>query len=153
MSNAAITVEGFVANSPEIRNVTGHRVVDISVPHTPQRKVDGGGWEDSGPTTWYQATFWDEHGDVVLQTVDKSSLVTISGMPQVEAYIRSDGSAGARVIIKNPTMALVVRRPKAGAPAAQPPAGPTGQSDWEQPAAGGDDVWVTPGNYNDETPF
>jgi single-strand DNA-binding protein len=138
MSKAAITVEAFVANELNIREAGGHRVLDVSLPHTPSKKDDQGQWVDAGPTTWYQATFWDEHADVVLRTIEKGSLVTVSGFPEIEVYSRTDGTPGGKVLIKYPTLAVVVRRPKQGASVETPPAG--------------DDVWSQPGS-TDDTPF
>jgi single-stranded DNA-binding protein len=145
MSKAAITVEAFVANELEVRDAGGHRVVDVSLPHTPSRKnAQTGEWEDAGPTTWFSATFWDEHADEVLRSVQKGSYVIVSGFPEVEAYKKRDGEPGAKITIKFPTLAAVIRRPArnvsattSGAPA----------------AAGADDVWNTPAAYDDQTPF
>lgn len=128
MSKAAITVEAFVANELQIRDAGGHRVLDVSLPHTPSKKDDNGQWVDAGPTTWYQATFWDEHADVVLRTIEKSSLVTVSGFPEIEVYSRTDGTPGGKVLIKYPTLAVIVRRPKRDV------ATPTSADEWAAPA-------------------
>jgi single-strand DNA-binding protein len=151
MSKAAITVEAFVANELSIRTAGQHRVLDVSLPHTPSKKNDRGEWEDAGPTTWYQATFWDGHADIVLGTIQKGSLVTVSGFPEIEVYRKNDGEPGGKVRINFPTLAVVVRKPKAGQ-STQPTEEPWATSGPGQ-TAGGDDVWNTPGNYNDETPF
>lgn len=143
MSKAAITIEAFIANELSIREAGGHRVLDVSLPHTPSRKnQQTGAWEDDGPTTWFQATFWDEHADDVLRTVQKSSLVTVTGYPEIEVYRKNDGEPGGKVLIKFPTIAAVIRKPKAGSASSSVP-----------PNAGQDDIWNTPGTFNDETPF
>ncbi|WP_193510455.1 single-stranded DNA-binding protein [Cryobacterium sp. BB736] len=144
MSKATITLEGFVANDIEIRNAGTHRVVELSVPHTPSKKNDAGQWEDTGPTTWFSATFWDEHADAVMDTVQKGSLVHVSGSVELEVYAKRDGTPGGKVKVMFPTVAVVVRRPKRGT--TQP------AESWapSEPAA---DVWSTPGSFNDETPF
>lgn len=138
MSKAVVSIEGFVANELQVRNAGDHRVVEVSVPHTPQKKTEAG-WEDSGPTTWFQGSFWDEHVDAVMDAAGKGSLVTLSGFPELEVYKRTNGEPGAKVVVKNPTIAVVVRRPKRGEARSAP----------VEP----DDVWNTPGNYNDSTPF
>jgi single-stranded DNA-binding protein len=144
MSKAAITIEGFVANELELKTTpSNHRVVAISVPHTPQKKTDSG-WEDSGPTTWFEAAFWDEHADVVLRSVEKGALVTLSGIPQVQAYAKRDGTPGAKVMIQFAQLAVVVRRPKRGeTPTGSPVSSSTESQVWTSSAA----------DYDDQTPF
>lgn len=143
MSKAAITIEGFIANELKVREVTNHRIVDVSIPVTPQKKVDGK-WEDSGDTVWYKASFWDELGDAVLQSVDKGTLVTVSGIPRLDLYLKQGDAAGS-IAIDFPTIAAVVRKGRTSAPSRQ-------EEQWapSEPVA---DVLSTPGNYTDETPF
>lgn len=153
MSKAAITVEAFVANELSVREVTGHRVVDVSLPHTPSKKNDTGQWEDAGPTTWYEATFWDEHADAVLRTIEKGTLVTVSGFPELQTYAKRDGQPGGKVLIKSPTLAVVVRRPKRDVENQPSSSVPESWATATPGTPAGDDVWNTPGSYNDETPF
>lgn len=145
MSEAAVTVTGFIANELEVRNAGNYRVVDVSVPHTPRKfDKDRNEWVDAGETTWFSATFWEEHADVVLRTVEKGDLVTVSGQPDIEVYVKRDGNPGGKVKISNPQIAKVVRRPKRGEqPARAEPAR-------SEPAV---DSWSTPGAMSDETPF
>lgn len=138
MTKADITVEGFISNELGIREAGSHRILDVTVPHNPQKLVDGK-WVDDGDTVWFQASFWNDHGDAVLRAVEKGSLVALSGSVKLEVFKRTNGDAGGRVIVSNPTIAVVVRRPKKGQ--AVPVVETT------------TDVWNTPGNYNDETPF
>lgn len=139
MSNATITVTGSVANDLEVRQAGEHRVVEVSVPHTPRRfDKTRNEWVDSGDTTWFQGTFWNEHGDAVLQSLEKGSLVTLAGEAQLEVYSKRDGTPGGKVKITNPEISVVVRRPKKGEVAAQ---------SWEPTAA----PEVAP--YDDGTPF
>lgn len=148
MSKATITVEAFVANELTIRTAGSHRVLDVSLPHTPSRKNEHGEWEDAGPTTWYQATFWDQHADELLSKIEKGSYVTVTGFPELEVYTRNSGEPGGKVKINFPTLAVVVRKPKSTNP--NPPV----EEPWV--AAGYTEtaeVWNTPGSYNDESPF
>jgi single-stranded DNA-binding protein len=153
MSKAAITVEAFVANELSIRTAGDHRVLDVSLPHTPSKRNEAGEWVDAGPTTWYQATFWDQHADVMLGTIEKGSYVTVTGYPEIEVYTKNDGQPGGKVKINFPTLAVIVRRPKNTTP--NPPI----EEPWaaagytEKPVSESGDVWNTPGSYNDETPF
>ena len=146
MSKATITIEGFIANELEVRNAGEHRVVDVSVPHTPSKRNESGEWEDSGPTTWFSATFWNEHADELLSSVEKGSLVILSGMPELETYAKRDGTPGGKVKVMHPVIARVVRRPKRGG-------GASAGDSWaasapaDSEASGG--VW----GGGDETPF
>lgn len=157
MSNAVIQIEGFIANELGVRDAGQHRVVDVSVPHTPQKKNEQGQWEDSGPTTWYRASFWDEHGDAVLGQAQKGSPVNITGGLVAKTYAKNDGSTGVNLEVVNPTIAVVVRRPKRGQQASYGAQGAATEEPWapSTPAAstGAGDARNTPGSYNDETPF
>lgn len=119
MSKLAIAIEGYIANDLTIREVTGHRVVDISVPHTPRKQVDGN-WVDAGDTEWFRATFWDEHADAVMLSVDKGSLVTLSGGLKATTYERKDGKVGITLEVTFPVLAVVIKRLKRGQVAAEP---------------------------------
>lgn len=141
MSKAAVSVEGFISNELKVREAGSHRVVDVSVPHTPQKK-EGDQWVDAGETTWFSATFWDEHADAVMDTANKGTLVVLTGFPELEVYKRTDGEPGGKVKIQFPTLSVVVRKPKRG------------QSIPAQPVQSSGDVWNTPGTFDDsEVPF
>ena len=148
MSKLAISIEGFIANELKIREVTGHRVVDVSVPHTPSKRNQAGEWEDTGATEWFRATFWDEHADAVLDSVQKGSLVTLSGGLKSSTYEKKDGGVAVQLEVVFPVLAVVVRRPARGSSSASK-ADQWAASD----AAIAADTWNTPGSYNDETPF
>lgn len=151
MSKATISIEGFVGRDPETRDVTGHRITQITVPVTPQKKnPQTNQWEDSGDTIWYQAQFWDEHGEEVARAVRKGDLVTITGGLEVKPW-EANGKSGVNVNITFPTVGLVVRKPKRGEQRQAAAEEPWAAS---PPAASGGDAWNVPaGGYNDETPF
>ena len=148
MSKLAISIEGFIANELKIREVTGHRVVDVSVPHTPSKKNAAGEWEDTGATEWFRATFWDEHADAVLDSVQKGSLVTLSGGLKSGTYEKTSGGTAVQLEVVFPVLAAVVRRPARGSSSR----GAAEQWAATPPADAGD-TWNTAGSYNDETPF
>lgn len=155
MSRATITIETIVANDLEIRTAGDHRVLDVSLPHQATKRNDEGGYDKVGPTTWFQATFWDEHADAMLRTIEKNTLVHVTGYPEVETYPKRDGTPGAKVLIKFPILSVVVRRPKR-ADTSPPPA----DEPWAVTTPGADDIWnpPTPDGYvpvdaNDQSPF
>jgi single-strand DNA-binding protein len=156
MAKATLVIEGFISNDLEYRDAGAHRVVAVTVPVTPQKQVDGK-WEDSGETVWYESSFWNEHADVVTQLVEKGTLVTITGTPELDVFTKRDGTPGAKIKLGNPTIAKVARRPKRGQENRGGTVGATTGEPWAMtppasPEATGD-VWNTPGGYSDETPF
>jgi single-strand DNA-binding protein len=150
MSKATISIEGFVANEVGIRDAKGHRVLDVSIPVTPQKPKPEGGWEDTGPTVWYRASFWDEHADALLGLVEKSSLVHLQGGVKVEPWERN-GRSGINLIVTNPVLVPVRRSRAAAVPAAY--AAPSAEA-WHTATPG---VPVEPAPldaaFYDDTPF
>lgn len=151
MSSSAITVEGFVSHDLTVRNAGTHRVVDVTVPVTPSRKVDGQWVEDRDKTVWYEATFWDEHADAVLDSVQKGSLVILSGVPELEVFKRANGDPGAKIKIGTfPALSVVVRKPSRAQQANQSQSEPWAAT---APAVNpGGDTWNTP-TLDESTPF
>lgn len=108
MSKATTTIEGFVSKDPETKDVNGHRVVEVTVPHTPRRQnKQTREWEDAGDTQWWVASFWDQDGDAILASVRKGSLVTVTGQPEPRAYSKNDGTAGIALGLKFATLGVI----------------------------------------------
>jgi single-stranded DNA-binding protein len=143
MSKSSTTIEGWIANELQVRDAQGHRVVDVSVPITPQRQVDGR-WEDSGETVWYRSSFWDEHADAILDLVNKGSLVTIVGTVKVETWTKGDRS-GVNIRLTHPVLSVVAARPAKNAVAPRETVPDT--SNWPASPVSESDPWA------DETPF
>ncbi len=123
MSKATATVEGFVANELEVRDVNGHRVVKVSVPHTP-RKLDKqtNQWVDAGDTAWFTASFWDDAVDPVVYAVNKGALVTITGQPAPRGYTKQDGTIAVETELKFATIGVIPRADQQARPAQSAPA-------------------------------
>lgn len=141
MASAKITVEGFVAKTPETRSVTGHTVTTVTVPVTPQRKTANGGYEDTGAAVWYTAEFWDEHGDAVAAQIVKGALVTITGNLEIKTR-EHNGQTYTNPVIGFAQLAVVCRRPARGQ---------TAPEAWHvepTPAA-----YIPAASYPDDTPF
>lgn len=117
MSKTQITIEGFVAFDPEMRDARGKQVLNVTVPVTPSKLVDGVWVNNEEETVWFQAAFWEEHAVAVSAAITKSSYVSISGSVGMDAFTKGDGTADARVKITNPTISLVIRRPSKNAKA------------------------------------
>lgn len=112
MAKSTTTIEGYLSKDPEQRDVTGHTITTVTVPVTPQKKV-GDSWEDSGDTVWYTAEFWDEHGQLVMQSMSKGQLVTVTGTLEVRLW-ESNGKHGVGVKLANPTISVIIQKPKRG---------------------------------------
>lgn len=134
MSKATTTVEGFVANELEVRDVNGHRVVKVSVPHTP-RKLDktANQWVDAGDTAWFTASFWDDAVEPVVSAVNKGALVTITGQPAPRGYTKQDGTIAVETELKFATIGVIPRADQPTRPAQSVPT--QSQEPWSTPAA------------------
>ncbi|WP_413600827.1 single-stranded DNA-binding protein [Curtobacterium sp. Curtsp57] len=161
MSKGTMTVEGFVSNEPQLNTTQGGKsVISVTVPHTRSKRQDDGTWQDQGGTTWAEATFWEDEAQVVAQQVQKGTKVIVTGDPEVQVYAKRDGSSGAKVVLRFPTLGVVPRAPRQGGQSG-------GGSNWGGQQGGGepwapqggqqpqqDTGWSQPGGtYDDETPF
>lgn len=111
-----VTVEGFVATPPESRAAGNHTVTTVLIPVSRRERVDGR-WQDKtddqgkSVADWWRAEFWNDHGDHVQHTVKKNDLVQVTGIPQPDLFTRNDGTVGLRLVVTNPTIGVIVRRP------------------------------------------
>lgn len=108
MSKATISVEGFVTKDPELRQYNGKSVIAVDIAHTP-RKKDGNDWVDAGETIWFQASFWEREAEAIAASVRKSTLVTVTGQPELNLYQRQDGTTSVTVRIKFGTLGIIPR--------------------------------------------
>jgi single stranded DNA-binding protein len=154
MSKAEIRVEGFVTKDPELRQHNGKSVIAVDIAHTP-RKKDGDQWVDAGETIWFQASFWEKDAEAIASSVRKSTLVTVTGQPELNVYQRQDGTPGVSVRIKFGTLGIIPREAQSASYAPNnTPAGNQTQNVGNGAQMGAQSVWNAPaGGYNDETPF
>lgn len=149
---STITVEGFAAVTPEVRTTNGgKRVADVVVYHTRRRKTDAGQWEDAGPSTVYVASMWDEQADAVAG-IEKGTPIIMWGTPEAEAYLKSDGTAQAKVKLLGATVAPLATGQQTRSQPATATNTPAPSTHTPQPVQ---DVWGAPaGTYDDQpTPF
>lgn len=116
MANARINIEGFVAKNPEQRQTGNHTVTTVTIPVEKGRMKDGQWVADTDKdgqkvVVWWEAEFWNEHGQQVAQEIQKGYLVRVEGEPWPRAFVKNDGTAGLTATITNPTISIVVRRP------------------------------------------
>ena len=114
-----IHLEGFVAKDPESRAAGNHTITSVTVAVNQGRMKDGKFVNDTDRdgkeiVRWWEAAFWNEHGDAVQHSVHKGDLVQIIGEPRPEVYAKNDGTPGLGLRIAGKSIAVVVRRPSRG---------------------------------------
>jgi single-strand DNA-binding protein len=162
-----ITVVGNLTADPELRYTQGGlAVANFTIASTP-RTFDRASneWKD-GEALFLRASCWREFAEHVAGTLTKGSRVIAQGRLRQRSYETKEGEKRTSMELEidevGPSLryatAQVTRAPRdSSAPrAAQQNGGgqPSKEEPWaaSAPAASGD-VWNTPGNYSDETPF
>src|SRR5580698_9189891 len=159
-----ITVVGNLTSDPELRYTqNGLAVANFTIAATP-RSFDraSNDWKD-GDALFLRASVWREFAEHVAGSLTKGSRVIATGRLKQRSYETKEGEKRTSIELEvdeiGPSLryatAQVTRTSssregggggRGGAPIADEP--------WaaSAPDAGGD-VWNTPGNYSDETPF
>lgn len=163
-----ITVVGNLTADPELRYTqTGLAVANFTIASTP-RNFDKAtnDWKD-GDALFLRASVWREFAENVAGTLSKGSRVIATGRLKQRSYETKEGEKRTSFEIEvdeiGPSLRYAtaqVTRTTSGGPRG-------GQGGAQGGAQGGDepwaaakssdsssgDVWNTPGNFNDETPF
>lgn len=93
-----LSIIGNLGKDPEARYTdSGTLVCSFSVAST--RKVNG---EDQ--TTWVDVTAWDKLAEACHQYLHKGSKVFVRGYPEVRAFTRKNGEAGAALKVTAQTV-------------------------------------------------
>lgn len=163
-----ITVVGNLTADPELRYTqNGLAVANFTIASTP-RTFDRAKneWID-GEALFLRASVWREFAEHVAGSLTKGSRVIASGRLKQRSYETKEGEKRTSYELDvdeiGPSLryatASVTRAQSSGGARGGAPAGNFGgavEEPWapSAPAAsGGQDVWNTPGSYNDETPF
>ena len=164
-----ITVVGNLTSDPELRYTqNGLAVANFTIASTP-RNFDraSNDWKD-GEALFLRASVWREFAEHVAGSLTKGSRVIATGRLKQRSYETKEGEKRTSIELEvdeiGPSLryatAQVTRAassrdgggsvgggaPRGGAPVEEPWAA-------SAPDASGGDVWNTPGNYSDETPF
>ena len=141
MSTAMITIEGFAARDAELKfTPNGRAVLEVTVPITPQKKNDQGGWDDVGETAWYRCALWGSQAESTQ--IAKGSLVQIVGALKPRTW-EKDGKTGTSLEVTVRSIG-VLREPKG-----------TSSGGYQRPTnqqvnqGSQDDPWGTQGGYDD----
>lgn len=163
-----ITVVGNLTADPELRYTQGGLAVAnftiASTPRTFDRQAND--WKD-GDALFLRASCWREFAEHVAGSLTKGSRVIATGRLKQRNYDDRDGNKRTAIELEvdeiGPSLRYATAQvTRAAGGSSGGGGGGRGQVSGgaEEPWAasapasgGGDDVWNTPGNYNDETPF
>jgi len=168
-----ITVVGNLTSDPELRYTqNGLAVANFTIASTP-RTLDRGSneWKD-GEALFLRASVWREFAEHVAGSLTKGSRVIVQGRLKQRSYETKEGEKRTSMELEvdeiGPSLryatAQITRtsssREGGGGGGSFQGGGNRGPSQvadepWASsaPSGSGGDVWNTPGNYNDETPF
>ena len=164
-----ITVVGNLTSDPELRYTqNGLAVANFTIASTP-RNFDRAtnDWKD-GEALFLRASVWREFAEHVAGSLTKGSRVIATGRLKQRSYETKEGEKRTSIELEvdeigpslryataQVTRAASSRDSGGGAPrgggnqVAEEPWAASAPAD----ASSGGDVWNTPGNYTDETPF
>lgn len=160
-----ITVVGNLTADPELRYTqNGLAVANFTIASTP-RNFDKAtnDWKD-GDALFLRASVWREFAEHVAGSLTKGSRVIVTGRLKQRSYETKEGEKRTSFEIEvddiGPSLryatAQVTRAASSGPRGGGQGGGQGGDEPWASaPAsdAAPADVWNTPGNFNDETPF
>ncbi|WP_165066362.1 single-stranded DNA-binding protein [Marisediminicola senii] len=168
-----ITVVGNLTGDPELRYTqNGLAVANFTIASTP-RSFDraANDWKD-GEALFLRASVWREFAEHVAGSLTKGTRVVATGRLKQRSYETKEGEKRTSIELEvdeiGPSLryatAQITRAARegggnGGGGGQQSPRGQVAEEPWapSAPAAaasgGGNDVWNTPGSFNDETPF
>jgi single-strand DNA-binding protein len=160
-----ITVVGNLTSDPELRYTqNGLAVANFTIASTP-RSFDraSNDWKD-GEALFLRASVWREFAEHVAGSLTKGSRVVATGRLKQRSYETKEGEKRTSIELEvdeiGPSLryatAQVTRTSSSRDAAAGGGrgAGQVADEPWAASApSDGGDVWNTPGNYSDETPF
>jgi len=158
-----ITVVGNLTSDPELRYTqNGLAVANFTIASTP-RSFDraANDWKD-GEALFLRASVWREFAEHVAGSLTKGSRVIATGRLKQRSYETKEGEKRTSIELEIDEIGPSLRYATASITRAQSSRGgsPAGAVDepWAAAAPSSDssagaDVWSSPGNFNDETPF
>ena len=168
-----ITVVGNLTGDPELRYTqNGLAVANFTIASTPRTFDRASNEFKDGDTLYLRASVWREFAEHVAGSMTKGSRVIATGRLRQRDYQTKEGEKRTSLELEvdeiGPSLryatAQVTRAassreggnnsaPRGGGN--QVGGGQTQEEPWaaSAPSASGGDVWNTPGNYSDETPF
>jgi single-strand DNA-binding protein len=77
--SANITISGYVAVNPEIKEVGGSTVANFSIPVSHKVK-------DQEITTWFRCAVWGKRAEIIAKYVEKGSFLIVNGSLSARTY-------------------------------------------------------------------
>jgi len=164
-----ITVVGNLTGDPELRYTqNGLAVANFTIASTP-RNFDraSNDWKD-GDALFMRASVWREFAEHVAGSLTKGSRVIATGRLKQRSYETKEGEKRTSIELEvdeiGPSLRYATAQVTRAASSRDGGGGARGGSQQSQvaeepwaasppAAAASGDVWNTPGNYTDETPF
>jgi single-strand DNA-binding protein len=164
-----ITVVGNLTSDPELRYTqNGLAVANFTIASTP-RSFDraSNDWKD-GDALFLRASVWREFAEHVAGSLTKGSRVIATGRLKQRSYETKEGEKRTSIELEvdeiGPSLRYATAQVTRTSSSREGGAGggvgggrggaPIADEPWAASApADGGDVWNTPGNYSDETPF
>jgi len=153
-----ITVVGNLVADPELRYTqTGLAVANFTIASTPRTWDKNANEFKDGESLFLRASVWRDYAEHVNASLTKGMRVIATGRLKQRSYETKEGEKRTAIELEIDEIGPVLRYATA---TVQRTGSSQTQADnqdaaWQQQgaAAGDDDVWNTPGSYNDETPF
>jgi single-strand DNA-binding protein len=159
-----ITVVGNLTADPELRYTqNGLAVANFTIASTP-RSFDRAtnDWKD-GEALFIRASVWREFAEHVAGSLTKGARVIASGRLKQRSYETKEGEKRTSIELEvdeiGPSLRYAtaqVTRAASNREGGAPRGGQVAEEPWAASApdaSASGDVWNTPGNYTDETPF
>lgn len=154
-----ISVVGNLTADPELRYTqNGLAVVNFTIASTP-RNFDrqANDWKD-GDALFLRASCWREFAEQVAGSLTKGSRVVATGRLKQRSYETKEGEKRTSIELEVDEIGPSLRYATAQVTRVQSNRDNGGgqqpaQQRQQAPQQSSDDVWNTPGNYSDETPF
>lgn len=158
-----ITVVGNLTGDPELRYTqNGLAVANFTIASTP-RTFDraSNDWKD-GEALFLRASVWREFAEHVAGSLTKGSRVVATGRLRQRSYETKEGEKRTSIELEvdeiGPSLRYATAQVTRAASSRSGQPGVGAEEPWApSPAASSGpasaDLWNTPGNYSDETPF
>lgn len=97
MNETYVTLQGWVGNDVDVRDVGDTQCASFRVGCTP-RYLKGGDWV-AGQTSWYTVNCWRSLGRNVAESVHKGDAVIVHGKVRVDVWEREDQPASVSWLV------------------------------------------------------
>ena len=132
MSNQ-ISITGAMGRAPALNfTQSGKAAWGFSLAYTPSRKTDNG-WEDTGPTLWFDVTVWGDDGEDLARRYEgvEKGRATVVGRLASRSWTQQDGTEVTQMTIMADAVTIHPSRERRTQPQ-RPQGDPWGQQGSQQ---------------------